>query len=96
MSAEPSKMEQAEMLVERLNDCAASDLRCGECAHSPYGCGRYFLLRAAADMLYGFLHPESSGIYDIEEIHENVTVEVWKNSITGELSVGWYDPEVVG
>ena len=30
-------------------------------------------------------------IYDLCEKHENCTVEVWKNSVTGEVSVGWYE-----
>lgn len=30
-------------------------------------------------------------IYDLCEKHENCTVEVWKNSVTGELSIGWHE-----
>ena len=30
-------------------------------------------------------------LFDIEEIHENATVQIWKNSVTGETSVGWWD-----
>lgn len=29
-------------------------------------------------------------MYDAEEIHHNCTVQVWKNSQTGETSVGWW------
>lgn len=29
-------------------------------------------------------------IYDEEEIIENCTVQIWRNSITGEESVGWW------
>lgn len=32
-------------------------------------------------------------IYDIEEIHENCTVQVLKNSVTGDVSVGWWENE---
>ena len=32
-------------------------------------------------------------IYDREEIHENCTVQVLTNSVTGEVSVGWWDNE---
>ena len=32
-----------------------------------------------------------TGIYDTEEIHENCTVQILKNSITGEISVGWWE-----
>lgn len=33
----------------------------------------------------------SVGWYDTEEIHKNCTVQIWKNSITGEESVGWWE-----
>lgn len=33
----------------------------------------------------------SVAIFDQEEIHENCTVQVWKNSVTGECSVGWWE-----
>lgn len=29
-------------------------------------------------------------IYDEEEIHENCTVQVWRNSHTGATSIGWW------
>ena len=29
-------------------------------------------------------------IFDVEEVHHNCTVQIWKNSVTGECSVGWY------
>lgn len=29
-------------------------------------------------------------IYDIEEIYPNCTVQVLRNSVTGEISVGWW------
>ena len=34
-----------------------------------------------------------SNIFDIEEIHENCTVQILKNSLTGEISVGWWENE---
>ena len=46
---------------------------------------------------------DSIGIYDEEEIytgcivetddgiHENCTVQVWRNSVTGEESIGWWE-----
>lgn len=30
-------------------------------------------------------------IYDIEEIHPNCTVQILRNSVTGEISVGWWE-----
>lgn len=32
-----------------------------------------------------------TNIFDIEEIHENCTVQVWRNSVTGEVSIGWWE-----
>lgn len=29
-------------------------------------------------------------MFDDEEIHENCTVQVWRNTATGETSVGWW------
>lgn len=29
-------------------------------------------------------------MFDDEEIHENCTVQVWKNTATGETSIGWW------
>lgn len=29
--------------------------------------------------------------YDIEEIHHDCTVQIWKNSKTGATSIGWWD-----
>ena len=34
-----------------------------------------------------------TNIYDVEEIHENCKVVIWRNSQTGEESVGWYERE---
>ena len=33
---------------------------------------------------------DSIGVYNEEEIHENCTVQVWRNTVTGEMSVGWW------
>ena len=34
-----------------------------------------------------------TSIYDECETHDNCTVEIWKNSTTGETSIGWYENE---
>lgn len=34
-----------------------------------------------------------TNIYDKEEIHTNCTVQILRNSITGEVSVGWWENE---
>lgn len=51
------------------------------------------VLLQAADLIEAQARPivQSVGIYDEEEIHENCTVQIWKNSVTGECSVGWWE-----
>ena len=34
-----------------------------------------------------------SNIYDQEEIYTNCTVQIWRNSVTGEESIGWWQNE---
>lgn len=34
-----------------------------------------------------------SNVYDEEEVHHNCTVQVWRNSVTGEVSIGWEENE---
>lgn len=36
---------------------------------------------------------QAETIYDEYEKHENCVVEIWRNSKTGEVSVGWYENE---
>lgn len=31
-----------------------------------------------------------TNLFDIEEVHPNCTVQILKNSVTGEVSVGWW------
>lgn len=31
-----------------------------------------------------------SNLFDVEEIHDNCTVQILRNSVTGEESVGWW------
>jgi hypothetical protein len=33
----------------------------------------------------------TTSIYDQEEVHHNCTVQVLRNSVTGETSVGWWE-----
>lgn len=35
-----------------------------------------------------------TNIYDSEEIHHNCTVQILRNSITGEQSIGWWPEEL--
>ena len=34
--------------------------------------------------------PPETNLYDEEEIHENCTVQILRNSVTGETSIGWW------
>ena len=34
---------------------------------------------------------QETNIFDEEEIHENCTVQILKNSVTGEISIGWWE-----
>lgn len=34
-----------------------------------------------------------TNIYDEEELHQNCTVQILRNSVTGEVSVGWWENE---
>lgn len=40
---------------------------------------------------FGIVHEVESNIYDEEEIHENCTVQILRNSVTGDVSVGWWE-----
>ena len=41
-----------------------------------------------------------TNIYDLEEVHHNCTVQILRNSVTGETSIGWWPrgrfPELEG
>lgn len=44
----------------------------------------------------GLLYPDSDStipIYDECEVHTNCTVEILRNSKTGEISIGWWPNE---
>ena len=47
------------------------------------------LMKAAHDEDAAMLLDELN-MFDDEEIHDNCTVQIWKNSVTGETSVGWW------
>ena len=32
-----------------------------------------------------------TNLYDEEEIHRNCTGQIWRNSKTGEVSIGWWE-----
>ncbi|MGM9601412.1 MAG: hypothetical protein ACI3W5_07495 [Faecousia sp.] len=48
------------------------------------------MMNAAADRLSETAIKVETNIYDREEIHKNCTVQVLTNSVTGEVSIGWW------
>lgn len=32
-------------------------------------------------------------LFNVEEIHENCVVQIWRNTVTGEQSIGWWPAE---
>ena len=36
-----------------------------------------------------------ANLFDEVEIHENCTVQVLRNTVTGEVSIGWWENEVL-
>lgn len=82
-------------MVKRLRACAEGDCRhflrvAGEACVAP-------LLREAADAIEKLCAGEDDGftvetaVFDQEEVHDDCTVVIWRNSVTGEESVGWYE-----
>lgn len=60
-----------------------------------YGCYIYMLGQINALQL---LHEDEcskirANLFDQEEIHTNCTVQLWKNSKTGDVSFGWWENE---
>lgn len=38
-----------------------------------------------------YIQPIQTNMYDQEETHTNCTVQVLTNSVTGEVSIGWWE-----
>ena len=32
-----------------------------------------------------------TNVFDEEEVHPNCTVQIWRNSVTGDVSIGWWE-----
>lgn len=59
-----------------------------------YYVGCFDKKRAPWCPLKPFTPPEpqiTTNIYDTEEIHHGCTVQILRNSVTGEVSVGWWE-----
>ena len=40
---------------------------------------------------YGHVVGVETNLFDEREVHTNCTVEIWRNSVTGEMSIGWWE-----
>lgn len=43
--------------------------------------------------IYALEEQTTIELYDQEEIHENCTVQVLRNSVTGDVSIGWWESD---
>ena len=48
-------------------------------------------LTQAANALEYAQNGVDTNLYDQEEVHENCTVQILRNSYTGKISIGWYE-----
>ena len=73
-----------EALLETLNAYGMSCPPCEQNCNTPKNCKKCWLdwLRAESDK-------PTSAVYDVVEEHHGCMVQVLKNSVTGEMSVGW-------
>lgn len=72
-----------------LDDCMAL---CSNC--NSLGCGSNYCPNCGARM-DGKVTGEriTTGLFDKEELYPNCTVQIWKNTKTGEYSLGWWENE---
>lgn len=63
--------------------CPFEDI--GEMLWKGIGCSHF-------ELREGITRVETN-VYDQEELHTNCTVQILKNSITGETSIGWWENE---
>lgn len=54
-------------------------------------CGRTITWIEPKDKLAEQCSDIETNLFDEEEIHENCTVQILRNSITGEVSIGWWE-----
>lgn len=94
-------MDKAQRLVKDLRSCCGDDGCAGCSREMSIQCGKS-LGKDAADMLEALVEflqqPKvvSVAIYDQEEIHHNCSVQILTNSVTGDVSVGWWPNEEGG
>ena len=71
--------------IDKLIEWYCYHRNCGMCPYGGVECGiREWLMQEEEP-------PEAINVYDEREVHNNCTVEIWKNTKTGRVSVGWYE-----
>lgn len=63
------------------------------CEGCPFDDKKFNHCQLNVNLAYLWEIPTETNIYDSEEIHENCTVQILKNSVTGETSIGWWENE---
>ena len=64
---------------------------CDECAFLEIDEEGEEVCKLLTDSPCYWVKPAETNIYDQEEIHENCTVQILRNSVTGEESIGWWE-----
>lgn len=90
------KIEEA---IKHCYDVAKSEDKCAECKNSHLQLAHW--LEELADLrklLNSLIETDKrvkveTNMFDKETIVENCTVQIWENSVTGEVSVGWWRNE---
>ena len=52
-----------------------------------------WIISYVLEMIHAAENAENELFFDVEEIHENCTVQILRNSVTGAESVGWWKNE---
>ena len=78
-------------LLDRSSDLAALEYYCcTRCRMASYWPNNYCSY-CGAKMTQIETDSVVTNLFDTEEVHEDCTVVIWRNSGTGEESIGWYE-----
>ena len=89
IEAEEGRRMTLAKAVKTLRDYCASRESCRGCNFEEGG--EIFVKCALEHPPEKWNDPPETNLYDEEETHENCTVQILRNSITGETSVGWWE-----
>lgn len=85
-----------EEVIKHCYDAAKSDGQCAECKNNCLQLAHWLEeLVNLRKLTSSFIETDKrvqveSNIFDTETVIENCTVQIWENSETGEVSVGWW------